>query len=148
MFRRRVFAGLAVLSLFAASTVLAETRGVAILLKQDKEKGTLVTIHSDVKEEKRTDIPLADALKIVEKMQGWGSAVMVCIVAEQNPRLGLSDGVPQVPELRKLLKAVDENVWLSLVYLRIGDAKGGDDLVKHFIEATKGSEPRREVGEF
>jgi hypothetical protein len=39
--------------------------------------------------------------------------------------------------MRKLLKAVDQNVWLSLVYLRVGDAKGGDDLVQHFIEATK-----------
>jgi hypothetical protein len=135
--RARVFT-LVLLSLFAASSVLAETRGVAILLKRDKEKGTLVTIHSDVKEEKQTDIPLPDAVKIVEKIQGWGSSVLVCIVADHNPRAGLSDGIPELPELRKLLQAVDENVWLSLVYLRIGDAKGGDDLVKHFIEATGG----------
>jgi hypothetical protein len=121
-----------------AGSALAETRGVAIILKRDKEKGTLVTIHSDVKEERKSDIPLADAVKIVEKMQGWGSAVMVCIVADQNPKLGLSDGIPDVPELRKLLDAVEKNVWLSLCYLRIGDAKGGDDLVKHFIEATNG----------
>jgi hypothetical protein len=138
MSRVRIFALLVVLVLLTVSSALAETRGVAILLKRDKEKGTLVTIHSDVKEEKKTDIPLADAVKIVEKMQGWGSSVMVCIVADQNPKLGLSDGVPELPELRKLLKAVEENVWLSLVYLRIGDAKGGDDLVKHFIQATSG----------
>jgi hypothetical protein len=77
-------------------------------------------------------------VKVIEKMQGWGSAVLVCIVADQNPRLDLSDGVPELSELRKLLKAVDENVWLSLVYLRIGDAKGGDELVEHFIKATGG----------
>jgi hypothetical protein len=77
-----------VLSLLAPLPTQAETRGVAIVLKQDKEKGTLVTIHSDVKEEKKTEIPLADAVKIVEKMQGWGSTVMVCIVADQNPRRG------------------------------------------------------------
>ena len=126
------------LSLLAVSSAIAETRGVAVILKRDKEKGTLVTIHSDVKEEKKSDISLADAVKIVEKMEGWGSVVMVCIVADQNPRLGLSDGIPELSEVQKLLKAVEKNIWLSLVYLRIGDAKGGDDMVKHFIEATSG----------
>lgn len=133
----RMFAFCIVFGLLTGS-VLAETRGVAIVLKRDKEKGTLVTIHSDVKEERKSDIPVADAVKIVEKMQGWGSSVMVCIVADQNPKLGLADGIPDVVELRKLLKAVEDNVWLSLCYLRIGDAKGGDDLTKHFTEATKG----------
>jgi len=117
---------------------LAETRGVAIILKRDKENGTLVTIHSDVKEEKKSDISLAEAVKIVEKMQGWGSSVMICIVADQNLKLGLADGIPDLADVRKLLDTVEKNVWLQLCYLRIGDAKGGDDLVKHFIEATKG----------
>jgi hypothetical protein len=138
MFRICVSAAVILLSLLAASSASAETRGVAIVLKRDKEKGTLVTIHSDVKEEKKADIPLGDAITIVEKMQGWGSSVMVCIVSDQNVRLGLADGIPQVPELRKLLQAVEDNDWLSLVYLRIGDAKGGDDLVRHFIKSIEG----------
>src|SRR5690349_12325945 len=125
MSRFHLFATFAILFLIASSA-LAETRGVAILLKRDKEKGTVVTIHSDVKEEKKSDIPLADAVKIVEKMQGWGSSVMVCIVAEQNPKLGLADGIPDLAEVRKLLDVVEKNVWLQLCYLRIGDAKGGD----------------------
>lgn len=133
-------AGLSVMTILlaavAASSALAETRGVAIVLKRDKEKGMLVTIHSDVKEEKQSDIPLDEAVKVVARMKGWGSSVMVCIVADQSPRLGLADGIPQLPELRKLLEAVDENEWLSLVYLRIGNAKGGDDLVQHFIKST------------
>ena len=133
----RPFAAVIAVSLISTSA-FAETRGVAILLKRDKEKGTLVTIHSDVKEEQKSDAPLDEGVKIVERMQGWGSAVLVCVVADQSPRLGLSDGVPELSELRKLLKAIDENVWLSLAYLRIGDAKSGDELVEHFIKATGG----------
>ena len=63
---------------------------------------------------------------------------MVCMVADQNVGLGQSDGVPPLGEVRKLLKAIEENRWLKLDYLRIGDAKGGDAKLEHFVEATRG----------
>jgi hypothetical protein len=31
---------------------------------------------------------------------------------------------------------VDESAWLSLAYLRIGQAKSGDELVQRIIKAT------------
>jgi len=71
----------------------------------------------------------------VEQMQGWGSAVLVCIVADNAAR---TNEVVPVGDLRKLLKAVDENAWLSLVYLRVGEAKSGDDMLEHIIQATGG----------
>jgi hypothetical protein len=81
-------AGLSVVTILLAavapSSALAETRGVAIVLKRDKEKGTLVTIHSDVKEEKQSDIPLDEAVKVVARMKGWANSVMVCIVVDQT----------------------------------------------------------------
>jgi hypothetical protein len=138
MYLMRFFCLAIILVAATGSSAIAESRGVAIVLTRDKDKITKVSIHSDVKEEKKTDIPLDEAVKIVVKMEGWGSSVMVCMVANQTVGLGQSDGVPPLGEVLKLLKAIEENRWLKLDYLRIGDAKGGDAKLDHFIEATKG----------
>jgi hypothetical protein len=77
----------------------------------------VVSIDSDVKEERRKEVTVEEAAKVVAGMKGWGSAVGVYILA---------DGVGSFAN-KPLLKALCDNAWLELVYL-------GPDLPKHLTE--------------
>jgi len=101
-----ILAGLALL--FATSQVRAEYRTVLIQVKQDKEKKkTTVTIHSDEEKEQKTAISVDEAVKILANMKGWGSSVGVYIAAER---------LLEREDRKKLLDAVDDNIWLELEY--------------------------------
>ncbi|MGC4007123.1 MAG: hypothetical protein QM811_29950 [Pirellulales bacterium] len=102
------------LVLIALSTniVLAESRPILIKVRYETPKDPrseqqpepLVTIYSDVKDDRLTDGTLDDAIKKLAAVKGWGSQVPVTIVVEPKIRSA---------SLIVLLKALDDNAVLS-----------------------------------
>src|SRR5215469_14903723 len=102
---RRILAGLTVLVLVVQAH--AEYRTVFIQVKQDKEKKASVTIHSDEKKEQKSAASVVDAVKVIGEMKGWRSQVGVYITAERT--------IPGA-DVKRLLAAVNDNLWLDLEY--------------------------------
>ena len=93
-----------VVSLLAAQA-RAEYR--VVLIEAHYVKGKVeVTIYSDEKKDRRSGAPLDEAVKAVEGMQGWGSAVGVYYCPDNT--------VP-AEESKKLLKAIERNAWLGRI---------------------------------
>jgi len=103
------------------SVAEAETRAVSISITQTKEKKSVVSIWSDEKSEVRTNVSLDEARLVVQQMKGWGSAVMVFVVA---------DSPASLPAVQDVLKDASANTWLVLSYLRVGDPKSGETFAK------------------
>jgi len=61
-------AGLALL--LVASQAHAEYRTVLVRVKQDMDKKTSVTIHSDEKKEQKSAVSVGEAVKIIGEMKG------------------------------------------------------------------------------
>jgi hypothetical protein len=93
--------------LFAASHAHAEYRTVLVQIKQNKDKNTAVTIHSDEKKEQKAAVSVDEAVKIIGEMKGWGSSVGVYVVSDRSVSRADSN---------KLLTAVNDNHWLALEY--------------------------------
>ena len=83
--------------------------------------------HSDEKKEQVHEIQMADAAKIVAKMEGWGSSVAVYVELQEITG----------SELKALLLAIVKNPWLDLEYF-------GPDIPKHIATRFVTREP---VGE-
>jgi uncharacterized protein (TIGR03067 family) len=125
----RILAGLALL--LAASHAHAEYRTVLVQIKQNKDKNTAVTIHSDEKKEHKTAVSVDEAVKIIGEMKGWGSSVGVYVVSDRS--VARADS-------KKLLAAVSDNHWLELEYFGRDVPKGVGD---HFLkEGSKAAQPK------
>jgi hypothetical protein len=100
-----IIAGLVVVLL--VSRAHAEYRTVLIQVKRGNDKSAAVTIYSDEKTERRSAASIAEAVKVINSMAGWGSKVGVYVVSDRAlPRAGL----------HKLLRAIHDNHWLDLEY--------------------------------
>ena len=99
----------------------AEFRTIAVEINRAKDKSIKVTIHSEVKSEKKKDISIAEATKILKKARGWGSSVGVAIVI---------DGV-ELNNYIALVKVIAENAWLDLTVLKQKQGMG-DHILKYY----------------
>ena len=100
----------------------AELRTIALDVHQAKGKSVLVSMYSDVKEEKQKDISVAEATEILKKSKGWGSSVEVAIITDGN--VDLSVYLP-------LLQTIADNAWLDLAILKLRRGMG-DHILKHY----------------
>ena len=100
----------------------AELRTIALDVHQAKDKSVLVSMYSDVKEEKQKDISVAEATEILKKSKGWGSSVEVAIITDGN--VDLSVYLP-------LLQTIADNAWLDLAILKLRRGMG-DHILKHY----------------
>lgn len=94
--------------LVLAGPALAEYRVVLIRVAHTKEGKPLVTIRSDAKADRREGVSVDEACKAIKQMTGWGSAVGVHVVSDR----GLMG-----PEAKRLLGAILDNCWLTLLTL-------------------------------
>ena len=108
----------------------AEYRTIAVEIGRAKDKSIKVSIHSDVKSEKKTDISVADATEIMKKAKGWGSGVGVAIV---------TNGV-ELNNYISLVTAIADNISLDLAVLK--HKRGmGQHILKHYnIEQSPGGD--------
>ena len=130
-----ILAGLALL--FVVSQTRAEYRTVLVQVKQDKDKNVSVTIHSDEKKEQKSAASMADAVKLIAEMQGWGSGVGVYVTCDKS--------VPR-PDVKKLLAAINDNAWLDLEYFgREVPKTVGDHFLKAGPPLPRGNAPLPEL---
>jgi hypothetical protein len=109
-----------------AGPARAESRTVLIQIKQDGEKRSVVTIHSDDAKERRSTIAVDEAVKVVTDMRGWGSSVGIYISFDHN--------VPRESR-RALLAAINTNIWLDLQYFGPGiPQEVGDHFLRNRAE--------------
>ena len=99
---------LIVLTLFVAQFhAHAELRIIGVQVTKAQNSEARVSIASDEAKEKKKDITVAEAVKILRDAKGWDSSVMVGIEAHAIP---LQDYLP-------LLRAISENPWLDLSFV-------------------------------
>lgn len=122
-----------ILSLIVLSSVSAhaELRTIGVLVTRDANSKVHVTISSDVTKEQKKDITVEQAANLLRDAQGWGSSVMVGLVAH---------GVP-LQEYLPLLKAVSENGILDLAFVEGAKPTFIDDNIKKSIEQAGGGQP-------
>jgi hypothetical protein len=89
----------------------AELRIIGVRVVQQPEKAVRVSLYSDVAAENKNNLKVEDAAAILANAQGWGSSVMVGIIAH---------GVP-FEEYLPLLQAIAKNGWLTLAFIE-GDS--------------------------
>ncbi len=102
---KRTLVGLAFF--FAVAQLHAESRTVLVVVKQEKDKKASVTIYSDEKKEQKSAVAVDEAAKVIGEMKGWGSAVGVYVTSDR--------GVARA-DVKKLLDAINDNLWLELQY--------------------------------
>ena len=83
---------------------IAETRIIAVQITRATNAEIRVSIHSDEKEENKTDLTIEQANTILQNAKGWGSTVLVGVIAHDVP----------LREYLPLLKTISENVWFQL----------------------------------
>jgi hypothetical protein len=100
---------LAFLAIFVVPGIChAESRSIVVEIEKPEKGAVMVSIHSEVKSEKKQNITIAEASTILKGAKGWGSSVWVILVVR-----GAS-----VKEYKPLLDAIAENVWLELIAVR------------------------------
>lgn len=100
-----ILTGLA--ALLVVKQAHAETRGVLILVKQHGDGKASVTIYSEEKQDRRSAVSVAAAVKALAGMRGWGSKVNVYVTSDRGGRRD---------DVRKLLGAILDNGWLDLEF--------------------------------
>jgi hypothetical protein len=110
----------------------AELRIIGVRVTKNADFKPRVSIHSDVDKEDKRDLKVEDASKIMREAQGWGSSVMVGVVAHDVP----------VREYLPLLSAISENAWLDLAFVEGEKPNFIFDNIKKKIEADAGAKPR------
>jgi len=112
---------------FVASAV-AESRSILIWLDRPEQGPSTATIYSDVENEKKKKINLADAALILKEAQGWGSTVLVFILSEQS--IETNDYIV-------LLEGMKENGWLQLHSIEVSHGRSfsgwASNLHKRFV---------------
>lgn len=101
----------------------AEYRSIAIEISRVKDNNIKVSIYSQVKDENKKDISVAEATEILRNAKGWGSGVGVAII---------TDGA-EISKYVELLKAIAENPRLNLEYLKQRREGGmGESILKYY----------------
>jgi hypothetical protein len=97
------------LLLVLPSACFAELRliGVRVETVSDTPVKVRVSIYSDVAKENKRNLTLDEAAAILREAEGWGSSVLVGIVANDVP---LQSYLP-------LLTEISKNGWLELTFV-------------------------------
>jgi hypothetical protein len=96
----------AVLIALLTPSARAESRSVLVLVTQPKDQ-TLVTIHSDDKQDWRNGVTVDEACKAIAGIKGWGSVVTIFVATDR--------AMPR-KERKALFDAIDANGVLGLMY--------------------------------
>ena len=100
---------------------LAESRSIALQITKGTNQVVSVSIYSEVQTEKKQNVSVSEAAKILKDAKGWGSMVSVVI---------LTDGA-DLKEYMPIVQAIVENAWLGLDTIK---PKRGmaDHILKHY----------------
>ena len=103
----------------------AELRIIGVQVTRDAESKVHLSISSDVAKEQKKGVTIEQAVIILREAEGWGSSVMVGIVAHRVP---LKDYLP-------LLKAISENPILELAFVEGAKPTFINENIKKSIES-------------